>query len=92
MNPLASLRRIRLALRLYDQLARGETDLLVEQFPFVKSAFTVRVVIPAPPEPKKPLPPPQVTYTAHTEDDELRDALDIGFSQLKFDPLDNNEA
>jgi hypothetical protein len=91
MNPLARLRQMHKATRLYDSLVKGETALLVEHFPFVEGAFTPK---PAPPplrEAKKPLPPPKVTYRAHSEEDDLRDALDIGFNQLKFEPLENED-
>ncbi len=90
MKPLARWSQIRKAIRLYDSLARGETHLLVEYFPFVKAAFTPRVITP-PPEPRKPLPPPRITLQTRSEEDELRDALDIGFDQLKFTPEDENE-
>ena len=113
MNPLARLRQMRRATELYESLIKGETDLLVEHFPFIQSTFSVTVTktveipvevrvevpveviieVPAPPlrEVKKPLPPPKVTYRARSEEDDLRDALDIGFSHLKFDPLENEE-
>ena len=93
MNPLERLRRLRKAQKLYNQLVKGETTLLVEFFPFVKMAFTIKVVElpllppePPPPQPlRKPLPKPQVTHRARSEEDDLRDALDIGFGALKFD-------
>ena len=90
MNPLARLRQMRKAARLYDSLVKGETALLVEHFPFVEGAFTPKPAVPLR-EPKKPLPPPKVTYRSHSEEDDLRDALDIGFNQLKFEPLENEE-
>ncbi len=95
MNPLARLRQMRKASRLYESLVKGETSLLVDHFPFVELAFTVTktVEVPAPPlrEVKKPLPPPKVTYRARSEEDDLRDALDIGFSHLKFEPLEDED-
>jgi len=101
MNPLARLRQMRKAARLYDSLVKGETGLLIEHFPFVESAFTVtvtktveipvEVLVPVKQKPRKPLPAPKVTYRARSEEDDLRDALDIGFSQLKFEPLENEE-
>ena len=113
MNPLARLRQMSKAARLYDSLIKGETDLLIEHFPFIQSAFSVIVTktveipvevrievpveviieVPAPPlrEVKKPLPPPKVTYRAHSEEEDLRDALDIGFSHLTFEPLENED-
>ena len=96
MNPLAALKQIRKAMRLYDALVQGDTTLLVEYFPFVQTVFMPKIVdppLPAPPTlPKKPLPPPKITYQAVSEEDELRDALDIGFDQLKFDPLEDEES
>ncbi len=89
MNPLAQLRRLQAALRLYDALSRGDTKLLIEQFPFVKVKLAPKIVPPR--EPKKPLPPPQITYAEHSDADDLRDALDIGFGQLKFDPEPDGE-
>ena len=92
MNPLAQLRRIQAALRLYDALAQGDTKLLLEEFPFVKAKLTPPAPKVVPPrEPKKPLPPPQITYVERSETDDLRDALDIGFGQLKFDPEQDSE-
>lgn len=96
MNPLARLRQMRKAARLYDSLVKGETRLLVEHFPFVEAAFTitktVEVAVPVAPEKKrKLLAAPKVTYRARSEEDDLRDALDIGFSQLKFEPLENED-
>ncbi len=94
MNPLAQLRRLQAALRLYDALAQGDTKLLIEEFPFVKAKLAPKPapqIIP-PREPKKPLPPPQISFTAHSEADDLRDALDIGFGQLKFDPESDPES
>jgi hypothetical protein len=93
MNPLESLKRLRKAQRLYNQLVRGETTLLDEYFPFVKLAFIPKV-IEAPPQPPPAHPPPQapppkakpkVSYRSRSEEDDLRDALDIGFSSLTFD-------
>jgi hypothetical protein len=95
MNPLARLKQIRKAIRLYDALVQGDTTLLTEDFPFVKTAFTPIIVEPPPPPPtlpRKPLPPPKVTYQARSEEDELRDALDIGFDQLKFDPEEDEDS
>jgi hypothetical protein len=97
MNPLARLRQMRKASRLYESLIKGETTLLVEHFPFVEGAFTViktvEVLVPAPvPEKRKlSLPPPKITYRARSEEDDLRDALDIGFGELKFEPLENED-
>src|SRR5690349_16605854 len=103
MNPLARLRQMRKASELYESLVKGETDLLIEHFPFVQTSFTVTVTktveipveviveVPAPEKPRKPLPPPKVTQRARSEEDDLRDALDIGFSQLKFEPLEDKE-
>ncbi len=88
MNPLARLRRFRKAMRLYDALAKGDTALLVETFPFVKLAFTPKV---APAPPRVPLAPPKISYRARSEEDDLRDALDIGFGDLKFD-AENEES
>ena len=101
MNPLARLRQMQKATQLYESLVKGETALLVEQFPFIEAAFTVTVTktveipvevfVPAPEKTRKPLAPPKVTYRARSEEDDLRDALDIGFNQLKFEPLENEE-
>jgi hypothetical protein len=93
MKPLERLRRLRKAQRLYNQLATGETALLDELFPFVRLAFTPKVVeLPQPqPQPSQtppqPLrkPPPKVSYRSRSEEDDLRDALSIGFSALTFD-------
>ena len=94
MNPLSRLKQMRKAHRLYDELIRGETTLLVESFPFVREAFTQTVIVtepappvpePPPPPPKKPPAPPKIRYHARSEEDDLRDALDIGFGELKFD-------
>ena len=90
MNLLARLKRIRQATRLYDALSRGDTTLLVELFPFVKKAFTPKIIPPR--EPKKPLPPPKVVQREASEEEDLRDALDIGFSRLKFDPMEGEDA
>ena len=90
MNPLATLKRLRKALRLYNDLLRGETTLLVEYFPFVKAAFTPKIVAP-PPVTRKPLPPPKISYEPRSEEEELRDALDVGFDTLKFDSVEDNE-
>jgi hypothetical protein len=79
----ARLRTIGKALRLYEALSKGDTALLVELFPFVKTAFTPRVT-PVAPVPK-PLAPPKVTLRARSEEDDLRDALDIGFGAMKFE-------
>ena len=118
MNPLARLRQMRKANDLYESLVKGETDLLVEHFPFIQSAFSViltktvevpvevpvevrvevpvevrvEVPVPVPQKPRKPLPPPKVTQRARSEQDDLRDALDIGFGQLKFEPLENEDS
>jgi len=101
MNPLARLRQMRKAARLYESLVKGETSLLIEHFPFVEGAFTVivtktvevpvEVFVPVPEKKRLPLPAPKVTYRARSEEDDLRDALDIGFGQLKFEPLENEE-
>jgi hypothetical protein len=94
MNPLARLRQMRKAARLYDSLVKGETSLLIEHFPFIEGAFSKTIEISAPVVPEKKrkvLPPPKVSYRARSEEDDLRDALDIGFSQLKFEPLENEE-
>jgi hypothetical protein len=98
MNPLESLKRLRKAQRLYNQLVRGETTLLDEYFPFVKLAFTPKVIeSPLQPPPQllaqpaaspaqaQPKPKPIVSYRSRSEDDDLRDALDIGFSKLTFE-------
>lgn len=90
MNPLARIKRFRQAIRLYDALSRGDTTLLVEQFPFVKKAFTPKIIPPR--EPKKPLPPPKIIQQAGSDEEDLRDALDIGFSRLKFDPTEKEDA
>lgn len=84
MNPLARFKQLRTALRLYDSLTRGETKLLAEYFPFVKVAFLPKVAPPI----RKPLEPPKITYQARSEEDDLRDALDIGFGRLKFDTVE----
>ena len=107
MNPLERLKRVRKAHRLYDALVEGDTSVLDELFPFVKLALTPEPIPPPhpPPEsppprapeplplrqPKQPLPPPRITYRVRSEEDDLRDALDIGFSQLKFDGLEDQE-
>jgi hypothetical protein len=92
MNPLESLKRLRKARRLYNQLVRGETALLDEYFPFVKLAFTPKVIEapqppPAPPTPQAqpPKAKPRVSYRSRSEEDDLRDALDVGFSKLTFE-------
>ncbi|MEO8395894.1 MAG: hypothetical protein ABI700_23060 [Chloroflexota bacterium] len=88
---------MRKASRLYDSLVKGETGLLVEHFPFIEGVFTVtrtievRVPAPVPEKRKLSLPPPKVTYRARSEEDDLRDALDIGFSQLTFEPLEDED-
>lgn len=86
----AKLRNFRKALDLYEALSRGETALLVELFPFVKTSFTPKITPAAPiiAPPRKPLAPPKITYRARSEADDLRDALDIGFNNLKFDPIE----
>lgn len=106
MNPLARLRKLRQAQRLYNQLVQGETTLLVEYFPFVEMVFTPKIVAPAPqppPEPemppalpespatKKPVSPPRISFRSRSEEDDLRDALDIGFGTLKFDAVKDEE-
>ncbi len=91
MNPLARLKQMRKAHRLYNSLVQGDTRLLVELFPFVKLAFTPKVIELPLREPKKPLPPPKVSYSARSEEDDLRDALDIGFGDLKFDSNERRE-
>lgn len=100
MNPLSRLKQMRKAHRLYDELIRGETTLLVESFPFVREAFTQTVIVtepalpapePPPPPPKKPPAPPKISYHARSEEDDLRDALDIGFGELRFDPVADTE-
>lgn len=92
MNPLESLKRLRKARRLYNQLVRGETTLLDEYFPFVKLAFTPKVIeapqpppAPSPPQVPPPKAKPKVSYRSRSEEDDLRDALDIGFSKLTFE-------
>lgn len=84
MNPIARFKQLRKALRLYDSLTRGESKLLAEYFPFVKVAFLPKAAPPI----RKPLEPPKITYQARSEEDDLRDALDIGFGRLKFDPVE----
>lgn len=100
MNPLSRLKQMRKAHRLYDELVRGETTLLVESFPFVREAFTQTVIVtelappapePPPPPPKKPPAPPKISYHARSEEDDLRDALDIGFGELKFDGVEKED-
>lgn len=86
MNPLARLQHIRKAVRLYDALLHGDTKLLNDYFPFVKAAFTPKV----PPPLRKPLEPPKITYQARTAQEDLHDALDIGFADLKFDQLNED--
>lgn len=88
MNPLARLKQLRRALRLYDALARGDTALLLNYFPFVKAVFTPKVAPPL----RKPLEPPKITYRARSDEEDLRDALDIGFGELKFDPLEKEDS
>ena len=34
---------------------------------------------------------PKITYRERSDEDDLRDALDIGFGQFKFDPLEEDE-
>ncbi len=87
MNPLSRLKQIRKALRLYDALARGDTTVLQEYFPFVKAAFTPKVA----PVMRKPLEAPRITFRTRSDEDDLRDALDIGFGELKFDPLETED-
>jgi hypothetical protein len=60
-------------------------------------AFTPKIVAPPtppppepPPSPKKPI-PPKISYRARSEEDDLRDALDIGFGTLKFDAVEDEE-
>ena len=84
----ARLRTFRKALRLYEALMKGDTALLVEYFPFVRNALAPKIV---PVVARKPLAPPKVTLRARSEEEELRDALDIGFSSLKFEPLEKDE-
>jgi hypothetical protein len=112
MKPLSSLKKLRKAQRLYNELIRGEIALLVVDFPFVKLAFTPQiaeptkppeipqeaplqappVALPAPePPPKKPIPPPKISFRARSEEDDLRDALDIGFGTLTFDAIEDRE-
>lgn len=86
MNPFARLTQIRKAMRLYDALLRGDTALLNEYFPFVKAVFTPKVSPPL----RKPLEPPKITYRARSDEEDLHDALDIGFGELKFDQLDED--
>lgn len=86
MNPFARLTQIRKALRLYDALVRGDTVLLNEYFPFVKAVFTPKVAPPL----RKPLEPPKITYRTRSNEEDLHDALDIGFAELKFDQLDED--
>src|SRR5690242_1501536 len=50
MNPLARLRQMSKAARLYESLVNGETDLLVEHFPFIQSAFSVTKTVEVPVE------------------------------------------
>ena len=85
MNPLARLKDFRRALRLYDALTLGDTKLLIDYFPFVKAVFTPKIPL------RKPLEAPKITYRERSDEDDLRDALDIGFGQLKFDPLEKEE-
>ncbi|MEP7291004.1 MAG: hypothetical protein ABI835_04435 [Chloroflexota bacterium] len=93
MNPLARLKQLRKALRLYDALARGDTALLLDYFPFVKAVFTPKILPPKIPQPlRKPLEPPKITYRARSDEEDLRDALDIGFGELKFDPLEKDDS
>ncbi len=88
----AKLRNFRKALDLYEALTKGDTTLLIELFPFVRTTFTPKLTPIAPVVPlRKPLEPPKITYRARSEEDDLRDALDIGFSSLKFDPLEKEE-
>ncbi len=84
---LAKLRYFRKALRLYEALLKGDTALLIEYFPFVKAAL-------APPVAplRKVAAPPKITHRARTEEEELREALDIGFNALKFEPLERDDA
>ncbi len=95
MNLLARLRQMRQAARLYESLVNGETTLLVEHFPFVEEAFTTTktievVVHTSMPEKRKlSLQRPKVTYQAHSDEEDLRDALDIGFDHLTFEPIEN---
>ncbi len=87
MNPLARLKQLRAALRLYDALTQGDTRLLLEYFPFVKAALTPK----PPPLPRKPPELPKITYRERSDENDLRDALDIGFGSLKFDPLEKED-
>jgi hypothetical protein len=94
MNPLARLRQMRKAAQLYDSLMKGETAFLIEHFPFIEAAFTPKPAAPPPPSPvkkRKLTSTPKVTFRASSEEDDLRDALDIGFNQLNFDPLENED-
>ena len=81
--------------QLYESLVKGETTLLVEHFPFIETAFTRMIEVPVPaamPEKKrKLLQPPKVTHRASSDEDDLRDALDIGFSHLRFGSLEHEE-
>lgn len=88
MKLLERFKQLRKALRLYDSLTRGETKLLAEYFPFVKVAFLPKVTPPI----RKPLEPPKITYQARSEEDDLRDALDIGFGRLQFDAMETPPA
>ncbi len=90
MNPFARLKQIRKALRLYDALVRGDTAVLDEYFPFVKVVFTPKVVPHVAPPLRKPLQPPKITYRMRSDEQDLQDALDIGFAELKFDQLDED--
>ncbi len=90
MNPLAQLQRIRAALRLYNALAQGDTTLLIEEFPLVKAKLAPKLIVPR--ERRQPLPPPQISYRAPSDAEDLRDALDIGFGQLKFDAEEHENA
>jgi hypothetical protein len=90
MNPFARLTHIRKAVRLYDALLHGDTALLNEYFPFVKVAFTPKIVPHVAPPLRKPLEPPKITYRTRSDEEDLHDALDIGFGELKFDQLDED--
>ena len=57
----------------------------------VEVPVEVIVEVPVPPKPKKPLPAPKITQRARSEEDDLRDALDIGFNALKFEPIEEEE-
>lgn len=85
----ARLRYLGKALRLYEALTKGDTALLVELFPFVKTAFAPKIAPVAPV--RKPLAPPKITPRARSEEDDLRDALDIGFGALKFEKKEPDE-